>query len=303
MHCRCHGKHCHSNLKCRSCHHDVHSCHPYHSCHRKHRSCLHSSTLQDAFSARFGISPELVPGIAIKTFQDIDGCLFDGVVIRDTSSSQIDVVSFARDRLIEEMQTTARHADGNAQPPSLDELAVYVTLARAQATGGIVSQASSAAPAAALSVMPNTDHQGNDTTGVYSREVLDVASTSLAAGTAGQASQLGPARNPSRQQIQGTASRSSSAHGSHGGGAERLDGSSSTTFAGNIGLEDVQAMIDKMSIWTMLKDNSNMVSGMTIYNIARRSAMHSPVPCQHNSIIACVNTSYMLLCTIHIADA
>jgi len=178
----------------------------------------------------------------------------------------------------------------------MEELAAYVTLARdrAHGLGGRVSQASSATPAAAQSDMPATGNHNADAEEVHIEEPSHVPGTSLAVGSAGQARPLPPAQNPARRQRQGAASLNSSAHGSHGRGSEWLDGSSSCS-SGDLTDEIIQAQIDKLSVFDILKFNINRISRMPIYNAVRHSAMRSPFPCQHHFIVRYIDTAYMLL--------
>lgn len=271
----------------------------HHSCNSKHCSCLQSSPLQDAFTAQFGIRPQLVPGIVIRHFLDIDGSCFVGVVTRDTSSSHPDMVR----RWVEEMPNAARGAEDRAQHPSMEELAAFVTLARdrGHGLGGRVSQASSATPAAAQSDMPAIGNHNVDAKEVHIEEPSHVPGKSLAVGSAGQARQLPQARNPARRQRQGSASLNSSDHGSHGRGSERLDGSSSCSW-GDLSDDNIQAQIDKLSIYDILKFNINRISKMSIYNAVRHSAMRSPFTCQHHLVVLYIDRAYMLLLTPHIAE-
>ena len=273
---------------------------------------------QAAFVAKFDISPELVPGIDVSVFEDVDGIPFEGVAVRDASSVKrlvvwtqrvahlndqtmtpqthiredqgLDVLSFIRNQLVEERPKAATGAEGRAQPPTMDEMAVNVKAAKAKAMGpaGGVSQATSAAAAAALADIPDGDDSNDDTGAVSFMEVSSVAGISLAAVCASQGHRRPPARTlPAKRARQASAVQSSVPRGSRGArDVERLDGTSGSglyagspstlnPFGGN-NTDDIQSELDKLPIYDILLCKTGGPTKMSIYNAVRAPAVPSP---------------------------
>lgn len=272
---------------------------------------------QATFIQQFGIAPELVPGIDVSSLEDCDGTRFDGIVTRDASSGKRlvlwtertchlndrtmtggthirqdqgpDILAFIRSQLVEDRPKLAKGAEGRAQPPSFEDLAGCVRAAKAMAdgpAGGASRAASSNAAAAALADVldiedPNEDDDGD----VHFEEVSTVAGISLAAASASQPGRK-QARNPAKRPHSGTGSLSGGARRRRGGDIERLEAGGSA-FAGNLSPgafsastaspDDVQAEINKLSIWDILSNGKHGITRMSIYNAARHSAMRSAV--------------------------
>ena len=273
---------------------------------------------QAAFVAKFGISPELVPGIVVSPFEDVDGTKFEGVAMRDACSVKRlvlwtesvahlndhtmtrethiregqgqDVLNFIRNQHIENRPKAAKGAEGRAQPPSMDEMAVCVKAAQARANGpaGGVSQATSAAAAAALADIPDGDDSDDDAGAVSFLEVTSVAGISLAAVSSSQGHRRPPARTqPAKRARQASAVQSSVPRGSRGArDVERLDGTSGSglyagspstlnPFGGN-NTDDIQSELDKLPIYDILLCKTGGPTKMSIYNAVRDPAFPSP---------------------------
>ena len=142
-----------------------------------------------------------------------------------------EVLSFFRNRLVEDRPKAAKGAEGRAQPPSMDEVTVSVRAAKAMNDGpaGGISRMGSAA-VAALSYIPDTDNLGDDDDeeeDVHFVEVSTVSGISLAGIQAGQASRRPPGRNPIKRGR--TASTGIGSTARRGRDVERLEGCSVTT--------------------------------------------------------------------------
>ena len=185
-----------------------------------------------------------------------------------------EVLSFFRNRLVEDRPKAAKGAEGRAQPPSMDEVTVSVRAAKAMNDGpaGGISRMGSAA-VAALSYIPDTDNLGDDDDeeeDVHFVEVSTVSGISLAGIQAGQASRRPPGRNPIKRGRTASAGIGSTAR--RGRDVERLEGSSVSSASGN-SMEDLQSEIDKLSIYEILMNHKGNGTRTSIYNSVRHSAM------------------------------
>ena len=296
------------------------------SCHHKHSicNCQHSTCQtpppQAGFLSKFGITPELVPGIDIGSFEDVDGSSFEGVVMRDADSSKRlvvwkehtvemndriltpetnirpeqgkDILIFMQNQLVDNRQRSAKGAEGRAQPPSLDEVLGSVQAARAIATGSAAAGSrNSAAAAAALSnipVAPDDEDDDDDEEEVHYEEVINVAGISLAAATAttgSHGSRRIAGRHPAKRSRQGATALSSTLRSNRARDVERLDGGGGAG-GGNTCTDDVQAEIDKLSIRDILTNTKNQSVKMLIYNGVRPSALriHVNPPAQFSYV-------------------
>ena len=245
---------------------------------------------------------ELMPGINVSSFQDVNGSVFDGVLMRDASSKKhqlawserrapftdqimrpethicadqaIDVLEHFRNRLVKDRPNAARGAEGHAQPRTKDDLALSVKAIRLRAAAHALADI--------MDGSDDPDDTDEDPEEVHFETISTVAGISLAAASASQASQgrRPPAQNPaakrSRPGSVSTSARgcvSTRARGSRSREVETLDGS--------IGLgEDLQIEIGKLPIYEFLLGKTGPWK-MWIYNAVRPSAL--PSSFMHNS--------------------
>lgn len=273
---------------------------------------------QAVFINRFSTAPDVVEGINLETFTDADGGCFEGVVCRDalsvkrlvvwsertvhlnertmTQDTHIragqgnDVMTLLQNRHVEGRPKLAKGGECRPEPPTIDDMAVAVKLAKARAEGlsGGAARAAAAAAGAALTDTPDTEDLDDDDGPLHFEEVSTVTAISLAAVAASQASQASrrlPARTISKRPRQVTPSlggSTTSSRGSRGNSnIERFEGSGSIGFAVGAGAassytEDVQSEIDKLSIFDILSCcGKTTPSRMPIYNGVQPSVILS----------------------------